>query len=397
MKAHCAINHTTFRNKAQGTENMFIDELAKKFIKTAPDGKADRRSYTVYALTVGLAVHLIMFGVKLATGLLIHSVAVRTDAWNNFAAAAAAGFSISDLLIPQIKGTKAHPISDKARRGIRQAKYIIAFVTAFIVIEIGFSFFSRAFTRLTRPVAVRYGIPAVVVLLLCVALRRWLSVFYIRLVGKTEQDAIPKNVARSVTANALTLLAIVAVILDQFLHINSDFLATLVLSVAVMRAGIGIAFRVIRPAVEERAEPVFLDEVQEQVLKYSIITGAGAVKARFFGPGRRMVSMRVKVPKEGDPAETYGSLRVIEETVGKKCGITLILHADMDQTDEPEELYDPELTDEPEELYGPELTDESENLYGPELTDESDKPYEPEQTEEPKGLHEQEHTAEPEK
>jgi len=360
MKAHCAINHTTFRNKAQGTENMFIDELAKKFIKTAPDGKADRRSYTVYALTVGLAVHLIMFGVKLATGLLIHSVAVRTDAWNNFAAAAAAGFSISDLLILQIKGTKAHPISDKARRGIRQAKYIIAFVTAFIVIEIGFSFFSRAFTRLTRPVAVRYGIPAVVVLLLCVALRRWLSVFYIRLVGKTEQDAIPKNVARSVTANALTLLAIVAVILDQFLHINSDFLATLVLSVAVMRAGIGIAFRVIRPAIEERAEPVFLDEVREQVLKYSIITGAGAVKARFFGPGRRMVSMRVKVPKEGDPAETYGSLRVIEETVGKKCGITLILHADMDQTDEQEELYDPEWTDESEELHGPEQTDEPE-------------------------------------
>ena len=297
-----------------------IDHLMKKFIKEDED---PQEGALRFALLVGLIVHFLMFALKLAIGITAKSVALRADAWNSLAGAAGAALGLADLLF-----FSRNRLGREKQKGIREAKYILSFITAFIIFEAGFSFFSRAFTRLGRPATARMGLPAVLVLFACMALRRWLSVFFIRIGRKINLRSIPKSMRSAVTANILTFLAVCAALLDQFLHINADFGATLIISVNVIKAAVLIAVYAIRPAIEEEPDQEVVRAVRKRLRQYSLIEGTGSLKTRFFGPGRRMIAMRVKVPKEADPAETYGSIRVMEEKIGKEFGITLILHVD---------------------------------------------------------------------
>ena len=316
-----------------------IKRLIDRVIKDVPENIEDRKKYIPTALAAGAAVHLLMFAAKLICGILIHSVSVRTDAWNDFAGALAALFTAwSYMSLSGAERASEDTEKESRRKGIRQTRYIAAFIAAFLVFEIGFSFFSRAFTRLRHPVSVVHGIPAVFLLLLCILLRKALAVYYVRMSEKLDVQLMRGPVRRAGAANIMTGLAAAAVLLGQYTHINADFLMTLILSVSVMREGIMIAVQAIRPAVEEEPDQELVLAVRKRLRDYSLVQGLGSVKVRFFGPGRRMMAMRIKVPKTSDMAEIFGNIRVIEETVGKEFGITLVLHADPIESSDAESL-----------------------------------------------------------
>ena len=316
-----------------------IERLYDKFIKGAPDGAEERDRYASAVFEAAILAHFFMFALKLAAGILIRSVAVRTDAWNNFAAMLTALFGLLTYRNRETDGlTGLGEAEDGRKKGIRKARYIAAFIAAFFVFEIGFSLFSRAFTRLQHPTSVSHAIPAVFVLAGCIFIRRALAVFCVRSSGKLDISLLPGSVRNARAANIRTALAAAAILLDQYVHINADFLATLFLSISVMKEGIMIAVEVIRPAVEEVPDRALVRAVKDRLREYGIVQGIGSVKIRFFGPGRRMIAMRIKVPKAADMAEIFGNVRVIEETVGKEFGVTLILHTDLIESSDRESL-----------------------------------------------------------
>ena len=315
------------------------ERLIDKFIKKIPENEEERKQYALTAFAVAAAVHLFMFAVKMICGVLARSVAVRADAWNNFASALAAVFGIFSFRA--LEDTRRIPKDggrDDRRKGIRKVRYIAAFIAAFIVFEIGFSLFSRAFTRLRHPAPVTHGIPAALLLVFCSLLRHAFGVYYVRISGKLDMRLLPGYVRHARAANIRTGLAAAAVVLDQYVHINADFLVTLLLSAAVMREGIMIAVQTIRPAVEEEPDQGLVRDIRKRLREYSLVQGIGSLKVRFFGPGMRMIAMRIKVPKAADMAEIFGNIRVIEETVGKEFGIALVLHADPIESSDRESL-----------------------------------------------------------
>ncbi|MBE5996074.1 MAG: hypothetical protein E7240_01810 [Lachnospiraceae bacterium] len=314
-----------------------IRRLYDKFIKNTGSGPETRENYMRTVFAAAIAVHLLLFAAKITAGSLIRSTSVRADAWSNLAAALSAGFGLAQFVAGE-GSENADQGEEKRKKGIRQAGYIAAFIAAFLVFEVGFSLFSRAFSRLRHPTAIVHGIPAVAVLLLCILLRRALAVFFIRTSGEFDLKLLPVYVRSSRAANIRTGFAAAAVILDQYTPVNADFLVTLILSAAVMKEGIMIAVRAIRPAVEEIPDPDLVRAVRARLREYSIIQGTGSIKVRFFGPGRRMIAMRIKVPKAADMAEVFGNVRVIEETVGREFGITLVLHADPIESSDRESL-----------------------------------------------------------
>ena len=288
-----------------------IERLYDKFIKGAPDGAEERDRYASAVFEAAILAHFFMFALKLAAGILIRSVAVRTDAWNNFAAMLTALFGLLTYRNRETDGlTGLGEAEDGRKKGIRKARYI----------------------------AVSHAIPAVFVLAGCIFIRRALAVFCVRSSGKLDISLLPGSVRNARAANIRTALAAAAILLDQYVHINADFLATLFLSISVMKEGIMIAVEVIRPAVEEVPDRALVRAVKDRLREYGIVQGIGSVKIRFFGPGRRMIAMRIKVPKAADMAEIFGNVRVIEETVGKEFGVTLILHTDLIESSDRESL-----------------------------------------------------------
>ena len=100
-----------------------IERLYDKFIKGAPDGAEERDRYAYAVFEAAIPAHFFMFALKLAAGILIRSVAVRTDAWNNFAAMLTALFGLLTYRNRETDGlTGLGEAEDGRKKGIRKEK-----------------------------------------------------------------------------------------------------------------------------------------------------------------------------------------------------------------------------------------------------------------------------------
>ena len=293
-----------------------IPALIRRFVKNSdnPKDPAVRREYGVFADLLGIICNLVLFVIKLVIGNLIHSYAIRADAWVNFAAA------LRTIL-----------------RRYDPTKYLLAFISAFVVFEAGFSYFSRSFTRLMHPVSVQSGLIPVLVLAACIFLRTWLAAVQVRIGRTIVSDPLLREARRRKADNTLTIFATLAVVLDGLLNINTNFLAALLISVVLMIEGLLIAANAVLPNITESPDPELVRNVKERIRRCSGVLGLGSVKTKFYGPGRRMIAARIKVPAGAKQAEIDTLAKEIETAVGEEFDVTLILHADPISTGDEEE------------------------------------------------------------
>ena len=122
--------------------------LVKRFVKDH-DNVEDVRVRTAYGtLTsmVGISCNL-LFVSKLCIGILVHSISVMADAFNNLSDAASSIIGFVGVKMAEKPADDDHPF------GHGRIEYIAAFIVAFLVIQVGFS--------CLRPPLARYCIPRI--------------------------------------------------------------------------------------------------------------------------------------------------------------------------------------------------------------------------------------------
>ena len=269
-----------------------------------------------------MALYLFLFLLQLISGLVIHAVSLRANAFHAMA-------YLLRALLRTIK--RRLLLSQRAFR-------ILSFVAAFVVFEAGFSFFSRAFLRVLRPDDLQPSFVVMVLLVGAILLRRYIASFDTWIGQKAGVPELLAEAKKVRKENILTGICILMLLAARLLGVNADYMICLVITISVMKEGIMIAIEAARPMIEERVDEDLLRTVKEKVASCSGIIGCGNVEARFFGPGRRMISMYVAMPAEGDIAQQMESLRVIEKMIGEECGVSLTLHPRLIETADPEAM-----------------------------------------------------------
>ena len=114
--------------------------LVKKLIKNSENVQDAqvRTRYGVVASTVGILCNLLLFTGKFLAGVVMQSIAVTADAFNNLSDAASSIISFVGRKMASKPADKEHPF------GHGRIEYIAAFIVAFLVIEVGFTFFKSS-------------------------------------------------------------------------------------------------------------------------------------------------------------------------------------------------------------------------------------------------------------
>src|SRR5699024_2961453 len=145
----------------------------------------------------GIACNLLLFTVKFVVGLVLNSVSVTADAFNNFSDA---GSSIIGLVGVRMAGKPAdkdHPF------GHGRIEYIAALIVAFLVIEVGFTFLKDSFSKIFHPEELVFKLSAVLILVLSIAVKLWLGHFN-RTLGKRIDSKVMLATAADATGDAIT-------------------------------------------------------------------------------------------------------------------------------------------------------------------------------------------------
>ena len=128
------------------------DLLVRRFIPDHEDihDEQVRTQYGILASMVGIICNLVLFSAKLAAGLMVHSISVMADAFNNLSDAASSIIGFVGVWMAGKPADEDHPF------GHGRIEYIAAFIVAFLVIEVGLTLFKNAAGKIFHPVAMAF-------------------------------------------------------------------------------------------------------------------------------------------------------------------------------------------------------------------------------------------------
>ncbi len=302
--------------------------LVRHFVKDYEEVEkvSVRTAYGMLASMVGIFCNVLLFAVKAALGIILHSISVTADAFNNLSDA---GSSIVGLIGVRMAGKPAdedHPF------GHGRIEYITALIVAFLVLQVGFTFFKDAIAKIREPEVLKFQIVSVMILILSIGVKLWLGVFN-KSLGKRINSKVMMATATDAIGDVITTSAtILSLLFFKFTGWNIDGFVGLGVSVMVMWAGIGIAKDTLKPLIGEAVDPEDYEKITAFVEQYDGIVGSHDLIVHNYGPGRSMASIHAEVPNDVDIEVSHEIIDKVEREAMRNLGVFLVIHMDPIET-----------------------------------------------------------------
>ena len=304
------------------------DFLVRRFVKDYKntDDVQVRTRYGLMASTVGICCNIILFCAKIFVGLMVNSISVMADGFNNLSDAASSIIGFVGVKLAGKPADEEHPF------GHGRVEYIAAFIVAFLVIQVGFSLFKTSLGKILHPEEMVFKGVSVFILLLSVCVKLWLAAFN-RKLGKRIQSAVMKATAADSLGDVVaTSAAMVSLLFYGIWGLNIDGIVGIMVSLVVMWAGVSIAKDTLAPLIGEPIDPRLYGEITSFVESYEGIIGSHDLIVHNYGPSRSMASIHADVPNDVNVDVSHEIIDRIEREALKKFGIFLVIHMDPVET-----------------------------------------------------------------
>ena len=309
------------------------DFLVNKFIKDSTNIESTevRTRYGMLASVVGIFCNVLLFSVKLTIGLILSSLAVTADAFNNLSDAASSIISFIGVKMAGKPADAEHPF------GHGRIEYIAALIVSFLVIEVGFTFFKSSISKILHPEEISFDLVPFVILILSILVKLWMAFFNNKL-GKRIDSKVMLATAADALGDVITTSAtVLSIIICHFTSINVDAIAGLIVSAIVIWSGISIAKDTLEPLIGERVPAELYQKITDIVESYDGIVGTHDLIVHNYGPNRSMATIHAEVPNDINIEVSHEIIDKIERDVKKDLNILLVIHMD------PVEMRDEEV------------------------------------------------------
>ena len=111
-----------------------IKLLIKRFIPSAENSSDPvlRQQYCMLSGILGMVCNLVLFAIKLSAGLIMGSIAVQSDAFNNLSDLGTSAVTLVGAKMSSRSPDKEHPF------GHGRIEYITALIISFVILFMGF-------------------------------------------------------------------------------------------------------------------------------------------------------------------------------------------------------------------------------------------------------------------
>ena len=307
--------------------------LVNKFIKDSANIESTevRTRYGMLASVVGIFCNVLLFSVKLAIGLILSSLAVTADAFNNLSDAASSIISFVGVKMAGKPADAEHPF------GHGRIEYIAALIVSFLVIEVGFTFFKSSISKIMHPEEITFDAVPFIILILSILVKLWMAFFNNKLGKRIDSKVMLATAADSLGDVITTSATVISIVICHFTSINVDAIAGLIVSGIVIWSGVSIAKDTLEPLIGQRVPSELYQKITDMVESYEGIVGAHDLIVHNYGPNRSMATIHAEVPNDVSIEASHEIIDRIERDAKKELNILLVIHMD------PVEMRDEEV------------------------------------------------------
>ncbi|KUO59921.1 MAG: cation diffusion facilitator family transporter [Gracilibacter sp. BRH_c7a] len=303
---------------------MLSQFLVKHFIKDyqRTDLSEVRGRYGYLSGIVGIIANTALFGIKLATGLMINSIALIGDALNNLTDAASSLVTIVGFKLASKPADEEHPF------GHGRLEYIAGLIVSFLIILVGYELIKSSVDRIIYPVQVSFSWPVFLIILFAIFVKSWLF-FLNRLLSKEINSKALLAVSFDSLSDMIATGCIgVSLIASLFTTFPLDGYVGIIVSLLILYSGISLTKETISPLLGEVPEQELIIRISEKILSYEKVVGIHDLIVHTYGPNKYMASIHVELPADQDIIEMHEYIDLIERQVAKELNILITIHMD---------------------------------------------------------------------
>lgn len=298
--------------------------LIKLFIKNSDDinNPKIREKYGILGSIVGIVSNILLFIIKFIIGIILNSVAISADSFNNLSDSASSIITFVGFKMGNKPADAEHPF------GHGRMEYISGLLVSFIIIMIGFEFFKSSVTKIFNPEEVVFNIVSVIILCITALIKVWQGMFNKTIGKKINSKSLIATATDSMNDVLVTCAAIISIFISHFTKFYVDGWFGAFVAVILMYSGFKIAKEILSPLIGEYIDPELSSQIKQMVLSYDGILGVHDLLVHNYGPNRSMASIHAEVPHDVDINISHEIIDRIEREVSKNLGIFLVIHMD---------------------------------------------------------------------
>lgn len=301
-----------------------IKLLCRIFVRNidSPEDPDVRAACGVFSGWMGIAVNIVLFGIKLTVGILSGSIAVAADAINNLSDAGSGAITILGFKMASKPADREHPF------GHGRIELCCAVVVSVVIMMMGFDLLKESIGKIITPGEVKMTPLMIGLVAGSLLFKLWLFFFY-RSVGKLIQSGtLLASAFDSLSDMVGTSVVLLALFSSKFTTLPVDGIAGVLVAGLILIGGGKLLRDTISPLLGEPPSAEFVAELQSRLLQCPGINGVHDIIIHNYGPNQYFATAHAEIELKGDLLAAHDLLESAEVEIGKHMPVNLLLHCD---------------------------------------------------------------------
>lgn len=309
--------------------------LKKLFIKdyTNTSDKTVRYRYGFTAGMIGLISNLLLFVSKLIIGVLSCSITIMAEAINNLSDM---GSSIIVLFGFKLSGK---PADSEHPYGHARYEQIMALIVAVVVLAIGILLAKSSIEKLIANEPVEVSIATYIVLSLAIVIKVFQMLVYRNFAKSINSEVLKASSIDSrndIISTSSVLVGMIIIDLVGDINFSIDGLLGLLVSIFIIITSFKLVRETIDPLLGKMPDKEFVTELKNKILSYEGVLGIHDFMIHSYGADTYYATVHVEVPASDNIMFAHDMIDNIERDMANEYNITLSIHLDPIETDNPE-------------------------------------------------------------
>lgn len=284
---------------------------------------ADRARIGMLSGIMGIALNLLLFGMKLAVGVVTGYVSVTADAFNNLTDSFSSVVALLGFKLSSKPADKDHPF------GHERMEYVSSMIVAFVVLLLAWELGSSSVKNIINPPEIS-ALSAISATVLSVSVAIKLFMFFInrRFARQTGSGLLRATALDSISDAIATAAIIACAVFGTLTGVNLDGYAGLVIALFIAKAGIGIIKESADSIIGVKPDEQLTHGILDYAKSFDGVLGTHDMIVHQYGPHRAFLSLHVEVDGTKDVFASHDMIDNIEMGIYQKFGVLATIHMD---------------------------------------------------------------------
>ena len=297
--------------------------LIKHFVKNDnPQDPLIRERYGYLGSFVGILINAMLFGIKLIVGILINSISVTADAFNNLSDTASSLITMIGFKLGNQPADENHPF------GHGRIEYFSGLVVSILVLSVGIQFLVSSFERIMNPTPLEFQWVPVILFIISIFSKIWISGFNQTLGIKINSSALKASALDAKGDVLISSTVVVGLLFSKFTGFEIDGFIGIFVAGMIIKNAFDLIRDTLNPLLGTQQDGEVIKEMEQILLSSDEIFGVHDTVAHNYGPNTIIATTHVEVREDILLTQIHDIVDALENRVKTELGIDLVIHMD---------------------------------------------------------------------